>query len=83
MCKASAYLCSVLYYDWAGKGVGGLHSCAFNVDFKCWGLNTYGQLGYGNAETIGDDVGEMGDRLQSILLSGCNASSQEPNPLKN
>lgn len=28
--------------------------------FKCWGQNTYGQLGYGDMRQRGDEVGEMG-----------------------
>lgn len=33
------------------------HTCALldNATVRCWGLGTYGQLGYGNTDTIGDD----------------------------
>ncbi|MCK5073359.1 MAG: hypothetical protein KAQ98_08050, partial [Bacteriovoracaceae bacterium] len=37
------------------KGIG--HSCAL-IDtgkIRCWGLNSHGQLGYGNVNNIGDD----------------------------
>lgn len=36
---------------------GGGHSCAILDDatVRCWGRNTYGQLGYGNTDPIGDD----------------------------
>ena len=36
---------------------GGSHTCALIHDgtLKCWGSNSYGQLGYGHMETIGDD----------------------------
>jgi alpha-tubulin suppressor-like RCC1 family protein len=37
--------------------VGGNHSCALLDDgtVRCWGNGTGGRLGYGNAETVGDD----------------------------
>ncbi|MFL5355919.1 RTX toxin [Archangium sp.] len=33
------------------------HTCVLfnNGTLRCWGLNTYGQLGYGNTFTVGDD----------------------------
>jgi cysteine-rich repeat protein len=38
-------------------GAGGAHTCVVFEDQQvgCWGSNAYGQLGYGNTETIGDD----------------------------
>ncbi|MFK7873564.1 MAG: hypothetical protein AB8C84_10460, partial [Oligoflexales bacterium] len=51
----------------AGRG----HSvCAVlsNDQLKCWGDNGYGELGYGNTDNIGDDSGEMGDRLSAVDL---------------
>ncbi|MCP3974408.1 MAG: hypothetical protein GY720_07940 [bacterium] len=37
--------------------VGQAHSCAVleSGNVRCWGLNSSGQLGYGNTDTIGDD----------------------------
>jgi alpha-tubulin suppressor-like RCC1 family protein len=48
--------------------VGALHSCALldNLTVKCWGRNQYGQLGYGDTDSRGDDAGEMGDALLAI-----------------
>ncbi len=51
------------------------HSCAIvdtdthgtNV-LKCWGLGQHGRLGYGNADDLGDESGEMGDALLPIYL---------------
>ena len=49
--------------------VGGSHVCVILSDssvaannnvVKCWGDNTYGQLGYGNTNDLGDGAGEMG-----------------------
>ncbi len=50
--------------------VGGQHSCALLDDqsVKCWGLNSSGQLGVGDAQARGDAAGEMGDQLPSVNL---------------
>ena len=49
---------------------GSLHTCALstNQSIKCFGYGLYGQLGYGNGQTIGDDENEMGDDLSVISL---------------
>jgi len=45
------------------------HTCALldNASVKCWGLNTYGQLGIDDNTTMGDGSGEM-TALPSINL---------------
>lgn len=50
--------------------VGWYHTCAIldNDTVKCWGQNTYGQLGYGNTNNLGDAAGEMGDTLAAVSL---------------
>ena len=35
---------------------------------KCWGQGTFGALGTGNSESLGDEPGEMGDLLKVIDL---------------
>lgn len=44
------------------------HVCAIldDASLKCWGLNTYGQLGIGSGTTIGDSANEMGDNLPVV-----------------
>lgn len=50
--------------------VGWLHTCAMLNDntVKCWGANTYGQLGYGNTTFRGNTSGQMGDNLPTVNL---------------
>ena len=47
--------------------------CAFmkssSLLLKCFGLNNYGQLGYGDTNRRGDASGEMGDNLPFIDLN--------------
>ena len=49
---------------------GGYYNCAlFGISsLKCWGENTYGQLGLGDNSTRGDGSGEMGDNLPVVDL---------------
>ncbi|HMQ24886.1 MAG TPA: carboxypeptidase regulatory-like domain-containing protein [Acidimicrobiales bacterium] len=50
--------------------VGNEHSCAVldNGQVKCWGENTFGQLGLGDTVIRGDAAGEMGDALPAVDL---------------
>lgn len=50
--------------------VGGEHACVIldNNTIKCWGDNSYGELGLGDTDSRGDDSGEMGDNLASVDL---------------
>ena len=49
---------------------GNSHTCALldNASVKCWGRNSYGQLGIDNTRNMGDESGEMGDNLNAINL---------------
>jgi len=54
------------------------HTCALLNDdsVKCWGYNTYGQLGLGTNTPRGDAAGEMGDSLPAVDLgSGRHATA--------
>eukprot|EP00959_Pyramimonas_sp_CCMP1952_P352992 7395287-Pyramimonas_sp.AAC.1 len=46
------------------------HVCAVldNYSVKCWGQNTYGQLGQGDTTNRGDANGQMGDNLPAVSL---------------
>eukprot|EP01083_Nonionella_stella_P295118 1003036_1 len=46
------------------------HTCALSRlgTVKCFGRNGYGQLGYGDTRTRGDESGEMGDNLPEVDL---------------
>jgi len=46
------------------------HTCGVldNSQLKCWGYNQHGQLGYGDQNQRGDEIGEMGDSLLPIDL---------------
>jgi len=49
---------------------GSAHSCFMldNGSVKCWGENSYGQLGLGDTWTRGDNSSEMGDNLTIVDL---------------
>jgi alpha-tubulin suppressor-like RCC1 family protein len=49
---------------------GHYHTCAIldNGALKCWGRNTFGQLGLGDEEDRGDGPREMGDWLPAVDL---------------
>jgi len=49
---------------------GSAHSCFMldNGSVKCWGENSYGQLGLGDIINRGDNSSEMGDKLTAIDL---------------
>jgi len=51
---------------------GGMYTCALldNGNVKCWGNGGHGQLGQGNAWTIGSEPNSMGDNLPAIDLGG-------------
>ena len=57
--------------------VGEYHSCALLDDgsVKCWGRNSYGQLGIGNTTQIGDGEGELRGLSTVDLGSGRTAVS--------
>ncbi len=59
----------------AGRSVvkvlaGLVHTCAVldDASLKCWGYNSMGQLGLGDAEPRGDAPNEMGDNLPAVNL---------------
>jgi alpha-tubulin suppressor-like RCC1 family protein len=43
------------------KGSSAAHSCVMlqGLTVRCWGSNSFGQLGYGNTTVLGDGPGEM------------------------
>lgn len=59
--------------------LGGLHSCAILTDdsVRCWGVNSEGQLGYGDTYTIGDDENGCGSRARRTVLRSMGAQECE------
>ncbi|HEX5100735.1 MAG TPA: DUF4215 domain-containing protein [Polyangiaceae bacterium] len=53
--------------------VGAMHVCALldNLALKCWGNNSYAQLGLGTGTStgVGDGAGELGDNLPYVLVT--------------
>jgi alpha-tubulin suppressor-like RCC1 family protein len=49
---------------------GWTHSCALLDDgtVKCWGQGSFGQLGQGSTDDLGDQAGEMGDALPTVAF---------------
>ncbi|PNH01076.1 RCC1 and BTB domain-containing protein 2, partial [Tetrabaena socialis] len=75
--SASANMGDVLPYVNLGQGrtatsiaAGAAHTCAVldNGALKCWGGNTYGQLGLGDTRSRGGSAADMGDALPSVDL---------------
>ena len=59
--------------------LGGYYSCALSTtgNVRCWGRSNWGQLGYGNTDTIGDDETpasagnvDIGGKVQQISAAG-------------
>jgi len=58
------------------------HICVLldNSDVKCWGDNSFGQLGVGNTSPLGDAAGEMGANLAPVVLSTTQTITIPPSP---
>ena len=52
------------------SGFGYHFGCALlsNATIKCWGANSFGQLGIGRSSNTGDEPGDMGDALENASL---------------
>jgi len=52
---------------------GTTHTCAIVGDgglLKCWGANSYGELGAGSLHDLGDSADEMGEMLAPVDIGG-------------
>jgi alpha-tubulin suppressor-like RCC1 family protein len=56
------------------------HTCAVldTGQVRCWGRGLYGQLGYGNTDTIGNDPGETPGGFGPVDLAGLIATTKAP-----
>ncbi|NDC26824.1 MAG: hypothetical protein EBZ54_03320, partial [Actinobacteria bacterium] len=59
-------------WQWSARAItaGAAHTCVLldNAAVKCWGNGSEGRLGYGNANDVGDDPGEVSNSLQAVSL---------------
>jgi cysteine-rich repeat protein len=57
---------------------GARHVCVLLDDatVKCWGDNTYGQLGIGSMASVGSTPGTMGDNLKAVALGNGRTARQ-------
>ena len=57
---------------------GARHVCVLLDDgnIKCWGDNSYGQLGIGSIVTVGREPGTMGDNLKAVMLGAGRSARQ-------
>jgi cysteine-rich repeat protein len=57
--------------------LGGAHTCARlrTGNVRCWGSSDQGQLGHGNTESIGDEVGETPVSAGTVEFGGGRASA--------
>ena len=58
--------------------LGSRHSCLLWSDgeIACWGSNSFGQLGIGSTEDIGDEAGEMGSSMTLVDLPSDRTATQ-------
>jgi alpha-tubulin suppressor-like RCC1 family protein len=72
---SSGEMAALPVIDFNGGGIsdvapGGNHTCAISVSqtVKCWGLNSSGQLGLGNTNTIGDVENEVAGASATVNI---------------
>lgn len=60
-----------------GSGFGYHHACGIlsNGDLKCWGANSFGQLGIDRSSNVGDESSDMGTGLQYADLGSVSVVS--------